>query len=99
MADNLERELDWPSDRKFSDVKERPKIVVREGSWLIYTLWHEYGWKDTLQEMGITWPKFKDIYESVKFDFLRWRNGDERWDSAIKSLIDRVREEIEPRPE
>ncbi len=99
MEIDLKKDLDWPSDQKFSNVRNRPKIVVREGSWLVHTLWYEYNWKDTLKEFDITQSELKDIYESVRFHFLRWRNSNERWDSAIKKLIEKIQEKIESEQE
>mgnify|MGYP006287021383 CR=1 FL=1 len=99
MEKDLKQELNWPSDRKFANLKEKPKIIIREGSWLTHPLWYEYGWNETLQDKGISWSEFRDIYDSVRFHFLRWRENEERWDSAMEKFVEEVQEKIESKKE
>lgn len=94
MSEDLKRKLSRPSERNFSNVKKRPQMVVREGSWLMHPLWYDYGWKEKLEELGITWTDFKGIYDSVRFHFLRWKENEESWDNALERLIEEIQEKV-----
>ena len=43
---------------------------IKQGTWLTKKLWSEWGWKEVLSKVGITWQKFMEAWSYCSHNFV-----------------------------
>lgn len=80
-----------PVDLK-QEMKSWPKREIEQGTWNTTLLWHDYGWKHILKDLGLRWQDFWGLYGNVSIYFVDWVNDKVSWKSAINRLIEEITE-------
>lgn len=74
--------------------REGKKAILKQATALPSYFWTENNWKEQLEPHEISWDNFQRFCRRHYSGFLKWWEGEEDWEKAVKDFIEELKEEF-----